>query len=192
MKNCSHSISDILISGCSPHSGNSQRFKLNAESPSMPEKDIELLYCLIGRLLLTIKVTISDVQACVTYILTRTELSTNYHNDRHLNIDILFVKKIQIFVFPSAEDQCTHFETLISKHKNYILIILQQIIQSQRLKNVFTVLEGAFKNMSKWRQSSLHTDKIKYITDPQVHTTNNARRATHELMNQGVKIEGIQ
>ena len=104
MKNRSHIISDISIPGCSSHSGNSQRFKLNAESPSMLEKDIELLYCLIGNLLFTRKVTISDVQACVTYILTRMELSTNYHNGRHLNIDILFVKKIRIFVLSSVED----------------------------------------------------------------------------------------
>ena len=47
-KNRSHIISVMSIPGCSSHSENSQRFKLNAESPSMSEKDIELLYCLIG------------------------------------------------------------------------------------------------------------------------------------------------
>ena len=39
---------------------------------------------------------------------------------------------------------------------------------------------------------NLHTDQIKYITDPQVHTTNNVRKVTNELMNQGVNIDGIQ
>ena len=66
MKNHSHIIINISIPGCSPHSGNSQKLKLDAESPSMSEKDIELVYCLIGRLLFTIKVTISDAQTCVT------------------------------------------------------------------------------------------------------------------------------
>ena len=119
-KNCLHIISDISIPGCSPHSGINQRFKLNAESSRMSEKDIELLYHLIGNILFTNKVTISDVYACVIYILTIIKLSTNYHNGRHLNIDILFVKKIQMFVLSSAEDQCTHFETLFSKHTGMI------------------------------------------------------------------------
>ena len=89
-----------------------------------------------------------------------------------------------MFVLSSAEDQCTHFETLFSKHKSYILIILQQIIQSQRLKNVSTVLEGALKDINKWIRSNLHTDQTKYVTNSQVDTTNNTRRATNELINQ--------
>ena len=52
-KNCSHIISDILIPGQIPHSGFDQRFKLDDDSPSMSEKDIELLYHLIKRLLLS-------------------------------------------------------------------------------------------------------------------------------------------
>ena len=112
MKNCSHIISDISIPGHSPHSGNSKRLKLDIESPNISAKDIELLYCLIGRRLLLNKVTVSEVHAFVTYILTRMKLSTSYHNCRHLNIDTLFVKKIQMFVLSSVEDQCTHFETL--------------------------------------------------------------------------------
>ena len=129
-KNHTCIINDISIPGYSPHSGNSQSFKLDTESPSMSEKDIELLYCLIGKLLFRSNFTISEVQACRIYILTRMGLSTNYHNSRHLNIDVLFVKKIWMFVLSSIEDQCTHFETLFSNHKNYILVILQQIIQS--------------------------------------------------------------
>ena len=94
MKNRSHIINDISIPGHLPHSGNSQRFKLDADSPSMPEKDIELFYCFIRRLLFTSKITISDVYVCVTYILTRIKLPTNYKRSRYLNIDILFMKKI--------------------------------------------------------------------------------------------------
>ena len=52
-KNRSHIISDISIPGCSPYSGNKQRFKLDVESTKMSTKDIELLYRLIGNLLFT-------------------------------------------------------------------------------------------------------------------------------------------
>ena len=34
-------------------------------------------------------------------------------------------------------------------------------------------------------------DLIKYITDPQEHTTNNTRRAKNELINQGVNAAGV-
>ena len=93
-KNHSHIVSNTCIPGHSPHSGNNQRFKIDVESPSIPEKNIELFYCLIARLLFTCKISRTDIQACVAYIFTRMILPTNYHKDRHLNIDILFVKKI--------------------------------------------------------------------------------------------------
>ena len=60
----------------------------------MSEKDIGLLYHLIKRLLLTRKITKPDVHACVSYIITRMELPTNYHKDEHLNVDVLFEKKV--------------------------------------------------------------------------------------------------
>ena len=46
--------------------------------------------------------------------------------------------------------------------------------------------------MIKWTNSNLHTDLIKYIADPQDHTTNNTRRAKNELINQGVKTDSVQ
>ena len=46
--------------------------------------------------------------------------------------------------------------------------------------------------MNEWICSSLHIDSIKYITDSQVHATNNSIRVTNQLMNQGVEIDGIQ
>ena len=49
VKNRSHIISDILIPGQIPHSGFEQRFKLDADSPSMSEKDIGILYRLIEK-----------------------------------------------------------------------------------------------------------------------------------------------
>ena len=94
IKNCSHIISNKSLPGCSLYSGNNQRLKLNVESSSIPEKDIDVFYYLIGRLLFTRKITRLDVQACVTYILTMMKLPINYHKDRNLNTDILFIKKI--------------------------------------------------------------------------------------------------
>ena len=60
----------------------------------MSEKDIGLLHRLIERLLFSSKITRPDVFACVSYIITRMELPTNYHEDGHLNVDVLFMKKI--------------------------------------------------------------------------------------------------
>ena len=187
-KKQSHIINDISIPGCLSHSGFSQRFKLNNESPNMSEKDLGLPYCLIERLLLTRKITRPDVHACVSYIITRIELPTNYHKDRNLNTDALFKKKIQMFVLSSTEDQKNHFETLFYEHTNYVLIILQQIIQLRRFKKVSTVLKGVLKNMIKWLDSSIYTNFTKYITDHQEHTTKDTRKAKNELINQGVKI----
>ena len=85
-----------------------------------------------------------------------------------------------------------YFKTFFSKYNGYILNILQQFTQTRRLKNIFTILEGAFKNMNDWIRSNLHTDLIKYITDSQVHTTNDTRRETNELIKQRVKTDSIQ
>ena len=93
-KNRSHIISDISTPGRLPHSSTSQRFVLNANSPSMSEKDIGLLYRLIEGLRSSSKILRPDVLACVSYIITRMELQTNYCEDGHLSIDALFVKKI--------------------------------------------------------------------------------------------------
>ena len=191
-KKQSHIISDISVPGCLPHSGFSQRFKLNVDSPSMSEKDIGLLYCLIERLLFTNKITRPDIHACVSYIITRMELTTNYHKDGHLNVDVLFVKKIWLFVLSSMEDQCMHLELLFPKHTKYLLNILQQSIQSQRLKNIFAILGGVSKNMKEWIRGNLRTDQINYTTNSQLHTTDNAKIATNELMNQGVSARGVQ
>ena len=85
-----------------------------------------------------------------------------------------------------------YFETLFSNHDKYILYKHQQLIQLQKLKNVYTVVEGAFKNMGDWIRSNLHIDLIKYITNSQVHTTNDVIQVTNELMKQEVKSDGIQ
>ena len=45
--------------------------------------------------------------------------------------------------------------------------------------------------MNDWISNNLHTDLIKYIADSQMHATNNARKTTNKLMNQGVKTDSI-
>ena len=97
-----------------------------------------------------------------------------------------------MFVLSPTEDRCTHFETLFSNHKSYMLIILQQIIQSRRFENVSTVLKGALKNTNECININLHTDLIKYIAEPQEYTTIDTRRAKNELINQGVKTTSVQ
>ena len=77
-KNRAHIISDISIHGRLPHSGSSQRFVLNVNSPNMSDKDIGLLHRLIEGLRFSSKITRPDVLACVSYIITRMELPTNY------------------------------------------------------------------------------------------------------------------
>ena len=97
-----------------------------------------------------------------------------------------------MFVLSSTEDRCSHFETLFSKHKNYILIITQPIIKSQRFENISIVLKGTLKNVIDWINNNLHTDLIKYITNLQEHTTNDAQKVKNELINQGVNTAGVQ
>ena len=93
-KNRSYITSDISFPARLPHSGFNQRFKLNDDSPSISKKDIGLLYRLIERLLFTRKITRIDVHACISYIIKRMKLPTNYHKDGHLSVEVLFVKKI--------------------------------------------------------------------------------------------------
>ena len=102
-KNCSHIISDRLLSSYSLYSGNSQRFKLDVESSSILVKHIKLFYYLIRRLLFTSKITRLNVLDYVTYVLTMMELPTNYHKNRNLNMDLLFMKKTQMFVLSNTE-----------------------------------------------------------------------------------------
>ena len=63
-----------------------------------------------------------------------------YHEDEQLNVDVLFVKKIRLFILSSVENRCLYFEPLFSKHTRYLLNIIQHMIQSQRLKAILTIL----------------------------------------------------
>ena len=102
------------------------------------------------------------------------------------------MNKIQIFVLSTPEDRYTYFETLFYEHKNNIIIILQQIIQSQRFMKVSTILKGVLKNMVKWLNISLPTNLTNYNTDHQEHATNDTRGVNYTLINQGVKTDIVK
>ena len=136
----------------------------------MSDKDKRLLYSLIERLLFIREITALDVYACVSYIITRMELSTLCHKNGHLQVDILLMKKIRLFVLLSTEEQCAHLESLFSKHTKYLLKICQQIIQSQRFKKSSITLKRVLKNVTIWLDSDPHIILTKYTTNQQEHT----------------------
>ena len=85
-----------------------------------------------------------------------------------------------------------YFKTLLSKHDNYIQNKLEQFIQSIRLKNIFTFVEGAFKNIVDWIYSNLHIDLVKYMANSQVYISNDVIQVMNDLIKQEVTPDGIQ
>ena len=102
------------------------------------------------------------------------------------------MNKIQILLIISLNVRFMYFKTLLSKHNKYMQNKLQQIIQSRRLKNIFTVVEGAFKNIVDWIHSNLHIDLINYMADSQMSITDDAIQVTNDLIKQEVTLDGIQ
>ena len=102
-------ISKILIPGCLPHCGFCHRFELNDDLPSMSDKDKQLLYSLIKRLLFICEITIPEVHACVSYITTRIESPTLCHKKGHLKVEVLSMKKLRLFLLSSTEEHCVPF-----------------------------------------------------------------------------------
>ena len=149
-----------------------------------------LFYYLIKRLLFASKITRPSVQDCVTSLLTTMELPMIHYKNGDSNIDILSMMQIGMFRLSSPEDRYTHIETLYYEHNN-ILIILQQIIQSQRFMKVSAILKGVLKNMIKWPDISLPTDLTNHNTDHKIHTTNDTRRVKNKLVIQGVKTTDV-
>ena len=158
----------------------------------MSDKDKQLLYCLIERLLFIREITVPDVHACVSYIITRIESPSICHKNDHLQEDILSVKKLQLFILSSTEKQCIHLESLFLKHTKYVLKICQQIIQSQKFKKKFIPLKRVLKNVSEWFDSDLHFMLTKYTTDHQEHTNISTDKDEYKMINQGVKTTNDQ
>ena len=103
------------------------------------------------------------------------ELPTIYHKGGSMSVDVLFVKKIQLFILSSVENRHMEFESLFSKHTMYLMNIIQQIIQSQRFKAILTILGVVSKNTKEWICMNLRTNQAKYTTNSQVHATTDAR-----------------
>ena len=163
-------IRDVSIPDRLPHYGLSHRFELKTDSPSISDKGKRLLYGLIERLLFISEITVPDVHACVSYIITRMELPSICLKNGQLQVDVLSVKKLWLFVLSSTEEHCVYLESLFSKHTKYLLKICQQIIQSGRFKKVSITLKRVLKNVTGWFDSDPYFILTKY-----------------KLINQGVK-----
>ena len=112
------------------------------------------------------------------------ELPTNYHKDGHLNVDVLFVKKIRLFILLSVENRHMEFELLFSKHTMYLLNIIQQTIQSQRFKAMLAILRVVPKNTKEWICMNLCTTQANFTTNSQVDAATDARIMNHKPSNQ--------
>ena len=53
-------------------------------------------------------------------------------------------------------------------------------------------MKGALKNVINLINYDIHTDVIKYITNPKEHTISNAQKGKNELINQGVNAASVQ
>ena len=143
---------------------------MNTDSPSIPNKDKWLLYSLIETLSFIRETTAPDIHDCVSYIIIRMESPTIYHKSGQLQVDALSVKKIQLFILSSTEDQCAHLDSLFSKYTNYLLKICQLIIQPQRIKKISITLKRVLKKVNKWFNSDPYIILIKCTTDYQEQT----------------------
>ena len=111
------------------------------------------------------------------------QLSTLYHKKGHLQVDVLSVKKLQLFVFSSTKKHSVHLASLFSKHSKYLLKICQQIIQSQRFKEATITLERVLKNVTKWFNSDPHFILTQYkLINQGVKTTNDKHYNTHQKL----------
>ena len=100
-------IRDISISDCLPHHGLNHRIELKTDSPSMLDKDKQLLYDLIKRLLSISKITVPNVHTCVSYIITRMESPSICHENNLLQLDVAkSINEAIIQAIQYGEHQC--------------------------------------------------------------------------------------
>ena len=143
-----------------------------------PLKNTNTSIPIVGR---KITVIVPDIHACISYIITRMESPSLCHKKDHLQIDVLSVKKLQLFLLSSTEEHCVHLESLFSKHTKYLLKICQQIIQSQRFKKASITLERVMKYVTKWLDSDPHFILTKYkLINQGVKTFNDQYYNTHQ------------
>ena len=146
-KKRSRIIRDILIPDHSPHHGLSHRIELKTDSPSMIDRDTRLQYDLIKRLLFISKNIVPNIHACVSYFITRMESPFICHENDLLQLDVLSVKKLQLFILSSKEEHHLHLESLLSKHTSFPCC-------GQFSKNSPTLLQIVFM----WRKNTACID----------------------------------
>ena len=133
---------------------------------------------IVGR---KITIIVSDVHACISYIITRMESLSLCHRKDHLQIDVLSVKKLRLFLLSSIEEHCVHLKSLFLKHTIYLSKICQQIIQSQRFKKAFITLKRVTKYVIKWLDSDPYFILTKYkFMNQGLKTNNNQYYDTHQ------------
>ena len=111
------------------------------------------------------------------------ESPTDYHEDSHLNVEVLLVKKVRLFILLSLENRYMDLESLFSKHTKYLLNIIQQIIQSRRFKAILTILGVVSKNIKEWIRMNLRTDQVNYVTKSLGHNTTDTRIRNNKSTN---------
>ena len=84
---------------------------------------------------------------------------------------------------------------MISRKLRFIKYVqnkLQQIIQSMRYNDVYTVVEEALKNIADWVHSNIHIDSMNCMADSQASTTEDVIQVVNDLVKQEVIPDGIQ
>ena len=116
----------------------------------------------------------------------------DHYKDIHLDIDILFVNKIQILLMISRNIRFMHFKTLLFKHNLRVQNRLQQIVQPRGFKIVSTFVDGAFKNIVHWVRINLHVDLTNCTVDSHVSIPEDIIQVVNDMGKQGVTPDGIQ
>ena len=89
----------------------------------------------------------------------------------HLDIDLLFVNKIQIILMISWNIRFMNVKALLSKYNKYVQNRLHQSVQSRGFKDVYTVMDRTFENIVDWVRSNLYIDLTNCMADSQVFIT---------------------
>ena len=104
-----------------------------------------------------------------------------------MNVEVLVMKKRQLLILLSVENRCMGLELLFSKHTKYLLNIIQQIIQSQRLKAILTILGVASKNTKEWILASLRKIFLRRLYED-IHTVMGIP-SKPEIFVQGIQVK---
>ena len=94
----------------------------------MSDKDKQLLYSLIERLLFIHDIPAPEVHDCVSYIIIRMESPTICQENRHLKVNCIIGEENMIVRIVIYRRPMRTFGIIFSKHIKYLLKIPNQII----------------------------------------------------------------